>query len=71
MNAPRIGEERRHEYEGDVFIIRDVWVKDARRPSGERLMRCEYKTRVDGKIVWKPCYEGVLFSDIEPFEKAA
>ena len=71
MNAPRIGEERRHEYEGKVFIIRDVWVKDANRPSGERLLHCEYKTKVGRKAVWKPCFEGVLFADIEPFGKAS
>ncbi|PDT82924.1 hypothetical protein [Sinorhizobium sp. BJ1] len=66
MMKPGYGEERRHKHEGSLYRIRDVWGDDG------RLVRCEYATKTDGgSTVWFPCREGVLFSEIEPFEKAA
>ncbi len=66
------GVERGHETEHGVFIIRDRWVLDASRPSGFRLDTCEYAVKDEtGATVWKPCAEGVHFSDIEPFERVA
>lgn len=64
------GEERKYETPEGVFIIRDQWV--ANLGVGVRLDRCEYAVKGDdGAKVWKPCCEGVLFADIEPFEKVA
>lgn len=63
------GVERRQEWNGGVYIIRDVWVLDETRPRGYRLERCEYAVKgADGRKVWKPCAEGVSFFDIEWFE---
>ena len=65
-------EVRRYETPHGVFEIRDRWELDADRPSGFRLVTCEYAVKDDaGNKVWKPCREGVSFSEIEPFERAA
>lgn len=69
MMQPGYGAERVYNDNGSVYVIRDLWAEDASRPSGVRLERCEYKTKdFEGKVHWKPCREGVLFSDIEPYE---
>jgi hypothetical protein len=56
-------------YDGKVYAIRDVW----RLTSGElvneyaedaRLERCEYLNKAGQ---WKPCEEGCLYSEIEPY----
>jgi hypothetical protein len=51
-----------YEYGHRLYVIRDVLTSD-RRFAGF----CQYKTqRADGLVVWKPCREGVNFSEIEP-----
>ena len=51
-------------WKGATYVIRDVLTHD-RHFAGF----CQFKTRrQDGVIVWKPCPEGVEFSQIEPFE---
>jgi hypothetical protein len=61
--------------DGRMYAIRDVWRGGAdggyqytgnvngRRP----LARCEYATLRDGKLIWTPCLEGSLFTDLEAF----
>lgn len=50
-------QSRCYERDGAVYLIRDV---------GPR-MGCEYAVRGDDDVVeWKPCAEGVAFTDIEP-----
>lgn len=54
---------RRHETEQGVYIIRDL------QDEGERFTGCEYAVKAEGGgEIWKPCAEGVLFSEIEPYE---
>lgn len=63
------GVERRNEWNGAIYILRDVWVLDETRAEGFRLDRCEYAVKgADGRKVWKPCVEGVEYADIEWFE---
>jgi hypothetical protein len=55
------GPIRRHEHNGGVYVIRDVWGDDG------RLIRCEYATvDGDGAVKWTPCREGVSFEEIAP-----
>nr|DAF66373.1 MAG TPA: hypothetical protein [Caudoviricetes sp.] len=57
---------RRHETEQGVYLIRDL--QDA---SG-RFTGCEYAVKAENSSeTWKPCAEGALFSDIEPYEARA
>ena len=73
MQHISVGAERRTEWNGGLYIIRDVWEMTP-GPEGfkGRLERCEYAVKNDeGHTIWKPCIEGVLFADIEPFEKVA
>ncbi|MDL2203532.1 hypothetical protein QQF51_12775 [Brucella intermedia] len=54
---------RRYETDLGVFLIRDVHDEKG------RFSGCEYAVKAeDGSEMWKPCAEGVLFSDIEPYE---
>ncbi len=53
---------RRYDTEQGVYLIRDQ-MDEAGRFAG-----CEYAVKSDDGTVWKPCAEGVLFSDIEPYE---
>lgn len=56
---------------GDVFVIRDVWSDGGNEyRKGLSLMRCEYAVHRGNEIEWKPCAEGVRFSDIEPYRNA-
>lgn len=67
------GEERKHEWAGSLYVIRDIWDTEL-SPEGfkTRLGRCEYAVKNDeNQTVWKTCREGVEFSEIEPFEDAA
>lgn len=66
----RFTEPREHELDGKTYFVRDVYVPDDRKRTGERLLRCEYKVRRGSADVWHPTYEGALFSDMEPYEKA-
>lgn len=62
------GDPRRHEHDGNVYLVRDVW----RSPLNAGLNRCEYATKDEaGNQIWHECAEGVLFADIQPFEKVA
>jgi hypothetical protein len=65
------GDHRSYDWEGGRYIIRDVWKHDPTRPTKEWLLRCEYKVQREGKDVWLHTYEGVEFSQIEPYEKIA
>ncbi|TAX57122.1 hypothetical protein ELI01_18765 [Rhizobium leguminosarum] len=65
------GVTRRHLHDGKVYVIRDVWTLDASKPSGYRLVTCQYATKKNGVKTWVNCPEGVMFSEIEPFEAAA
>lgn len=62
--------------DGKMYAIRDVWhggadggyectreVAHSLRP----LVRCEYATLRDGKLMWTPCEEGSLYDSIEAF----
>ncbi len=66
------GAERRHEHDGKVYRIRDVW-SVSNRLNGRVLARCEYATKEGrrGQTVWHPCREGVSFAEIEPFEQVS
>ena len=73
MSYSVVGEERKQEWAGSLYVIRDVWDAEL-SPEGfkTRLERCEYAVKNDeNQTVWKPCREGVEFSEIEPFEDAA
>lgn len=62
MAVEEISAERVYEETGCVYVIRDVW-------DGKRLVRCEFKTKgSNGEEHWRPCREGVSFSEIEPYE---
>ncbi|MBQ0707852.1 hypothetical protein [Ochrobactrum sp. AP1BH01-1] len=63
MNSVR--NVRRHETEQGIYLIRDV------QDEAGRFAGCEYAVKSDDGTVWKPCAEGVLFADIEPYEARA
>lgn len=70
---PIHGEPRIYTVDAGTFIIRDVKEMYA-SPEGFKTRRlgCEYAINDgQGGSLWKPCGEGVLFSEIEPFEAAA
>lgn len=62
-------------YNGKMYAIRNVWhggkdggyeypgKVDGRLP----LVRCEYATLRDGKLMWTPCLEGEEYDNIEAF----
>lgn len=56
---------RRHVTEYGVYLIRD------QQDEKGRFAGCEYAVKSDDGEIWKPCAEGVLFSDIEPYEARA
>ncbi|QGJ73804.1 hypothetical protein [Sinorhizobium meliloti] len=61
ITEPRYGKVRRHEHDGGVYAIRDVFTE------GGSFMRCEYATASDdGVVTWTPCREGVSFDEIKP-----
>jgi hypothetical protein len=61
--------------DGKMYAIRDVWhdgddggYKYGKNvPKARPLVRCEYATLRDGKLVWTPCEEGVMYASIEAF----
>lgn len=66
------GEPRRAEWDGGVYLVRDVWFRPKPRQCAHTFIRCEYATKDEaGNQVWHECAEGVLFADIQPFEKVA
>lgn len=69
MMKPGYGAERVYNESGSVYVIRDLWEADATSSAGVKLQRCEYKIKDDAGVPhWRPCREGVSFSEIEPYE---
>lgn len=57
---------RRYETDQGVYLIRDV------KDEIGWFTGCEYAVKAqDGSDMWKPCIEGVLLADIEPYEARA
>jgi len=57
---------RRYDTEQGIYLIRDV------RDEVGRFAGCEYAVKAaDSSEIWKPCAEGVLFAEIEPYEARA
>lgn len=53
------------EWGRNLYVVRDVLTSDLRFAGF-----CQFKTiRDDGVVVWKPCREGVEFSEIEPLRR--
>ncbi len=62
---------RIREHEGKTYVIRDIWSNGSDiYQKDDRLVRCEYAVKDGSAVVWKPCAEGVMFADIEPYEVA-
>lgn len=49
---------RRYIYQGMEYFIRDVIEQG-------RFVRCEYAVRRGSRYLWRPCPQGVEFSEIE------
>lgn len=62
MGEPKLSEWRVIQHERGVYIIRDIL-----HASGKFSGQCQYAVRDDQEMTWRPCVEGVLFADIEPF----
>ena len=60
MNSTK---ERSQEWNGGIYVIRDVWREDGKHE------RCEYAVMDGDQMAWKPCIEGVLYADIEPLRR--
>lgn len=61
MAEPIYREPRVHEWQGGIYVIRDVL-----NASGQFSGQCEYATLEDGAVWWRQCAEGVLYADIKP-----
>ncbi len=63
---------RVYDHEGKTYAVRDVWSNGSHiYQNGDRLVRCEYAVKDGGSAIWKPCAEGVMFADIEPYDWVA
>jgi hypothetical protein len=62
--------ERTSEWNGGVYVVRDVWSDGGHEyRMGLKLDRCEYAVMDGDQKVWKPCIEGVMWADIEPLRR--
>lgn len=73
MLAGQFTRKARRYWKGSaLYVIRDIWQRSPGRPSGVRLMRCEYAMRnPNGSKKWVRCIEGVEFSAIQPLRYRA
>ncbi|MFD1326748.1 hypothetical protein [Mycoplana ramosa] len=69
--TPFTSDERRYEQDGMTYVFRDQYQVDENGNRHGRI-QVQYATKhEDGNTVWKPCREGVNFSEVEPFEAVA
>lgn len=60
----RFSEVRSYPTADGNYVLRDVF-------DGDEFKSCEYAVKDGDAVIWHSCPEGVMFTDIAPFERVA